>query len=260
MNNNNNILSELKTISPAVANIENKNVYSVPSYYFANLSEEIVRKVKANELLQQPISASYTVPENYFEQLPSAIMGKIEEDSEINFSKNNPYSVPTNYFNTNSNSILEIITNENLSVTHELQEIAPILNNISKNNVYTVPENYFEMNQPFNVRKPAKVIQFTSIVRYAVAAAIIGFISLSTFQFLNSGSKNSTIKQTAKLNVEKEVLKFSDEDIIKFLEDHANGTDAIAQINTPQEDYKSIDVLNNLTEDDIEKYLKETNL
>lgn len=262
MSNNNNILTELKNISTAVATIGNTNVYSVPSFYFDGLSLEILRKIKAEELLQQLSLVSYSVPENYFETVNSEIMNKIYNEEITELTKTNPYSVPINYFKNLASEILNTIKSENVSVEQELETVAPVLNTISRNNIYSVPTNYFKHYDISKITtvSTAKVVRFSSWIKYAAAAVVIGIISIIAFNFFSTSSQIITPNSTATINVEKELQNFSDDEIIKFLDNHANGTDALAQLNTTQEDYNSDELLNNLTEEDIEKYLKETNL
>lgn len=263
MSNKNNILTELKNITQAVANIGNTNVYSVPSFYFDGLSLEILRKINTEELLQQPSSvSSYSVPKNYFENITTEILSKIKNEETTQFSKTNPYTVPSYYFKNLFSEISKTIKSESIAISEEMEMIAPVLNTISKNNVYAVPNNYFNtLNASKSISSSsAKVIRLSSWVKYAVAAIIIGIISITAFTLFTTNNKIATQNSSATINIENELQNFSDDEIIKFLDSHTNGTDAIAQINAPQEDYNSEELLNNFTEEDIEKYLKETNL
>ena len=92
------ILNELKTISPLLAGIEKKNVfsvpettYSVPSGYFDSLSENILNKIKHIEssasdelhsispmLLAIQHENVFISPPGYFEELPAEVIMKIK--------------------------------------------------------------------------------------------------------------------------------------------------------------------------------------
>ena len=91
------ILNELKTISPLLAGIEKKNVfsvpettYSVPSGYFDSLSENILNKIKYTQssasdelhsispmLLAIQHENVFISPPGYFEELPAEVIMKI---------------------------------------------------------------------------------------------------------------------------------------------------------------------------------------
>lgn len=67
----NDILNELKGISPLVAEIPRHNVLSVPEHYFECLDAHVLFK----------INGSYAgVPEGYFESLPNEIMNRIRHE------------------------------------------------------------------------------------------------------------------------------------------------------------------------------------
>lgn len=68
----NDILNELKEISPAVAGIPRNNVLSVPEHYFETLDAHVFFK----------INNKYAgVPEAYFETLPGHIMRRISKET-----------------------------------------------------------------------------------------------------------------------------------------------------------------------------------
>jgi len=70
----NDILNELKDLSPLVAEIPRNNVLSVPEHYFDSLDAHILFK----------INDTYAgVPEGYFERLPGEIMNRIRNEKRV---------------------------------------------------------------------------------------------------------------------------------------------------------------------------------
>src|SRR2546421_668599 len=66
MENKHNNIEELRDVAPAVANLGNYNLYSVPFGYFDSLPDSILCLIKLTEIrLLDP----YSVPNNYFEKL-----------------------------------------------------------------------------------------------------------------------------------------------------------------------------------------------
>ena len=153
------ILQELSQISQAVANINNRNVYSVPAGYFNNLPAQVLAKLTVSAAqANQP--APYSVPEGYFDGLAGSIMAKIKQQtaqqniggvffedavasSIVPPGLPTPYSVPQGYFNSLAgNVVAKIATQQNNSeVSGELNSVAdlPFIPM-----PYTVPQGYFD--------------------------------------------------------------------------------------------------------------------
>src|ERR1700754_1133140 len=110
-----------------------------------------------------------------------------------------------------------------------------MLYSLQNENVFTVPQGYFEnlsTDVLDKVRPQAKVVTMKSrsrnIFKYAVAAAFTGMMALGVFKFTDAPPAKIELPGyvTAGLkvqNVDQELAKISDDDIVKFLE--ANGTD-----------------------------------
>jgi hypothetical protein len=143
MENRNNILNELREISPVVAGISHQVPYSVPAGYFEELAGRLLQLVKAGEagnpVLPKP-NNPYQVPQGYFEVLASTILQRVivEETSTPVLPKtNNPYQVPQGYFEGLANTILQRVkADDNESLSPALQQ--------ANNNPYQVPQGYFE--------------------------------------------------------------------------------------------------------------------
>ena len=203
MEKNTEILNELKTISPLLAEIPRVNVQSVPSGYFENLEERIsIFSLLNQEQTLNPLTKDEKgIPAGYFENLPGSILSKVKE-------------------------------------MEGRDEYFPILNSLKNKHVFQIPEGYFE-NLSYSILskihpvEKAKVISITGKTwwKYMAAALIAGLMLVSTLYFVNTGSKNdSTYLAAAKeyqtnSQFEKGIASLKDDDIIAFLETHGNITD-----------------------------------
>ncbi len=148
-----------------------------------------------------------------------------------------------------------------------------MLYSIQNENVFEVPQGYFDnlSEEVLNKVNPQpKVINMqkrsSTFLKYAVAAAFTGIVALSVFKF--TGTKVGADTELANYvkdglqiqNVDQELAKISDADIVKYLE--ANGTDVKAAFVAnsidgnelpAQEDYL-------LDEQALDKYLNSINL
>ena len=241
MENSIDILNELKELSPVVAAIEKVNVFTVPDGYFVHLSADILMGIE-NGLTNNDSSVSSVadVPNGYFDSLPTTILSKIKaldaEDAAV-----------------------------------EIKALSPMLYSIQNENVFEVPKSYFEnlSDDVLNKLKPqAKVVTLqrraSAFLKYAVAAVFTGAMVLGVLKFAG-GDKENTLPDyvTAGLqvqDVDQELAKISDDEIVKFLE--AGGTDvktafvvnSIDENELPsQEDYL-------LDEKALDKYLNSINV
>ena len=73
MEESNEILNELASVSPTLATIDKINVFTVPESYFDNLSQRISTSVFLNEY---PRAQAGEVPHNYFDELSNNIILK----------------------------------------------------------------------------------------------------------------------------------------------------------------------------------------
>lgn len=228
--NRENILSEMKEISLLIAAASDVNVYAVPPGYFETLPENILRKVKEEEIILPNAGLPLTAPpESYFEDLAGNILFRIKSQTKVN------------------------------EVEKELEEVAPLLNTINRENVYTVPSRYFENLQieiPREEKRPAKVISFNSTrknwMRYAMAAAVTGVIAAGILFFPD----NRSGKNTASVgNIREKISTLSNDEIINYLDET---TDAeIAPVNLQSFGNTDFDsYLKNMSDEEIKSYLK----
>ncbi len=241
MENRNDILNELKELSATLAAMEKVNVFTVPQGYFEYLAADIFMGIETETGSVKTASPVGDVPAGYFDGLAGSILAKIKKQ-------------------------------QTEDAATEIRALSPMLYSIQNEQVYQVPPGYFEglSETVLNTVNPQiKVISMkrrtTTFFKYAVAAAFTGVMALGVFKF--TGNTNEKIELPAYVtdglkmqDVDQELAKISDADIVKFLE--ANGTDvktamvagSIDENELPsQEDYL-------LDEKALDKYLNSINI
>ena len=156
------ILDELRSISPVLAEIEKVNVFHVPEGYFIDLDE----KIATNVFLKQDEKNSFQkVPEGYFDSLSSKILSRINEEE---------------------------------SAESEIKSISPALHYLKEEKVFTVPEDYFDDLSDRILNRingqNTKIISFDSPRKwwkYAAAAIITGIITITSLQIFKTTNSNS---------------------------------------------------------------------
>ncbi len=230
MQNRQTILQELQEITPAVATISNRNVYSVPPGYFDGLAGEVLAMIHMESL---PVSMPYSVPQGYFNSFADTVMQKI-------LMQSNPAEHSETY--------------------QELEEIAPLLNTINKGNIYSVPENYFkQFSVNINISQPQVKAKVVSINRnkakwitYLAAACVTGILAIGAFWF-----KNSTQTQPPPVNVEKGIAGLSDDEINNYLNEHPSSGTEVTPAVIEQEVPDVQPIIKNLSTEEIQQYLDE---
>lgn len=225
------ILNELKEISPLIAEIKNKNIYSVVPDYFNNLAENILQRINSdNKLISFSLVTPYKVKEGYFENFSENVLQKIRSQQKT--------------------------LNE---VTDELNGIAPLLNTISKTPLFSVPKGYFENLEvlPNQSLKPqVKVISIVKkFTRYAVAAVIAALMVVAFYLITGKEQKKSAVQA---LNIKSAIKDLRDEEIIEFLSTHSSSgktTTVSSDKNIPAS--KINESLKQMKEEDIQQYLQE---
>ena len=246
MENNVDILNELKELSPIIAGIEKKNVFTVPAGYFENLSEGILAGIAIEENVSNIFSS-----------------GSVDND------------VPHGYFDTLADTILDKIKAQKIiSASEELSALSPMLYSIQNENVFEVPKDYFNSVAETTVArvKPqqTKVVVMnsrrTTFIKYAVAAVFTGVMALGVFKFTNS-NKNDVDPVVAlgdkiarENRFDEELDKVTDADIVKFLE--ANGSDVKAALVASSVDENELPSQEDYLMDEkaLDKYLNSINV
>ena len=155
------ILNELQTISPALAELEKTNVFQVPDGYFTDLEKRISTLAF---LHQDEKNKDLHVPKGYFDELSSKILSKIKSAETDNAQE-------------------------------EISIISPALHYLKKENVFTVPEHYFDnLSNKISEKlthKNAKVISLSvrrKWWKYAAAAVVASAIAIGSLQIYNNST------------------------------------------------------------------------
>ena len=246
MENNVDILNELKELSPIIAGIEKKNLFTVPAGYFENLSEGILAGIAIEENVSNIFSS-----------------GSVDND------------VPHGYFDTLADTILDKIKAKKIiSASEELSALSPMLYSIQNENVFEVPKDYFNRVAETTVSRvklqQTKVVvmnrRSTMVIKYAIAAALTGVMALGVFKFTNSNTNGidpvvALGDKIARENrFDEELDKVTDADIVKFLE--ANGSDVKAALVASSVDENELPSQEDYLMDEkaLDKYLNSINV
>lgn len=236
------ILQELQELSPVVAAVPLCNVFTVPPHYFEWLPTQVLLATQHNPAMP-------AVPAGYFEQFASSVMDRIkaedvetvtEETARLSpeiaaIGTENVFTVPKYYFEESRSALAA-----NAGVAAETELISPLVAGIGRTNVFNVPQGYFAQ---FKVEIPAqsgeaKVIDMRGRLfsfKYAVAAALIGLISMSTLFMLHNNSQQTAAgvavmaeasEMIQQNNVDETFNTLSDDAIVSFLESKGQDVDA----------------------------------
>lgn len=248
MYNNEDILNELNSISPALVSLQRLNVFTVPENYFENFSNALLVEINHRGPSLLPVEAvnMMDVPAGYFDNLAENILAKIKAAQPQ-------------------------------TVVEEIKELSLALSATGNDNVFSVPGRYFEDLPEIilsQVNKPAKVVAMkprSSFARYAAAAVVTGIMGLSLFSVFNKKSSvNDTplaasviadAKKIMQTNSFDKVLEtVSDDEIVGYLQN--NGQDVKAALVAAAMDTKDLpsedDYITN--ENTLNNFLEELNI
>ncbi|MCW3117759.1 MAG: hypothetical protein JWM28_1841 [Chitinophagaceae bacterium] len=177
--NNKETIQELKELNSRLASLSPPPAYTVPEGYFENFAAQVLNRIQA-------LNTDDAVEEL---NLLSPVINSI--------SKELPYSVPNGYFDGFENKLMSAIhqPGDYQTAGEELFSLSPLLTSIGKQNPYAVPQGYFEnIENNINLKSNTQTAKTVSMVnrkwfRYAAAAVIIGFVTLTGIQFLNNNSR-----------------------------------------------------------------------
>ena len=191
MKDQTNILSELKTISPAVADL--------------------------------PKSSPFTVPENYFLDFAGGIVAQIKAQETVN------------------------------------EELSPLLASLKNDNPFSTPPGYldqFKVNIDQKNTKVVRLFSLNTVLKYAVAASIVGIIATFVTLFNNK-------EQAGQLAKSFEVTKISSDAFAEYLTENESIEEEdseTAYTNSPsllvQMDAKLVtEILTEIPENEISMYM-----
>ena len=242
------IATEQKLGADPFLNICKDNIYELPNGYFEGLADAILNRVKASE--------AYNVKEEL--NLLSPVLGQLD--------KNSPFTTPDGYFSELSHNVVSGVQAIEF-VNEELENLSPMMGSLKGKVVYLVPEGYFEQFPTTvlnTLRHPsAKVISLSfsrRVIRYAVAAAVIGVLALVTWIMVphagNSGIEvagtgtDTELKQKVKSVSDAEILNYTDDNSVA-LADATSATGAAIG----EKDAK--DLLADVSDEELQHYLEE---
>jgi hypothetical protein len=124
-----------------------------------------------------------------------SILPELNEISRIvaDQSQHTPFEAPEGYFLTFSGRLLQRINSQNTVQ----EELSPLLTALQKENPFTLPPNYLSEFKVHVATEEAKVVplfRLKTVLKYAVAASIIGIIAT----FVTLFSKNEEQSMMAK--------------------------------------------------------------
>jgi len=286
-------LSELREISPTVAELGAESPYKVPTGYFDGLAAQLLQRVKGIEdevspILEGASSNPFTVPQGYFENLAETILKRIKagntesagEELEIlspllnKLGKKTPFSTPEGYF--------EELTENAVSgakaidfVNEELENLSPVISGLQNKQVYRVPTGYFEslptiLLEKATTQRPARVVKmnFTrKVVRYAAAAVIAGGLIVSGW-FYFANSKGTTVPDDSGLGpiagipkpIADSLNNISEEGLQNYLENQNDATADAPVINNADNEIKPSDMkamLADVSDEELQQYLEQ---
>lgn len=252
------ILTEIKEISPLLADLWGRNVFEVPEGYFNSFSENI-QEIILTEKIRSYSSGHSTqqdIPEGYFNTLSSEILRKIKpeeqkEDADDNAlnkfldnqsEKKNVFATPEGYFENLSTKIFDRIA-QSEDIDDDEDSTPDFLKEGTKTNVFTVPKDYFEqlpqkILSQLNLETKGRVVPLfrRSVFRYSVAAVLAVLVFLAIFFKVSDFSRNNSfavvnkhtvpdkaaLKYNSEKAFEKGIASLTDDQIIAYLESHGS--------------------------------------
>jgi hypothetical protein len=215
MTPDNQIFAELQGISSFLAGIPRRSPYAAPVGYFDQLPQLMLQKIQSADNPQQELAA-----------LSPLLAG---------LSKKSPFTAPDGYFNQVPGEIAEGVSA--IEQTNEVPEsLHPMLVAARHINPYRVPENYFEQLPALVLQKrpvTGKLIGINKTwLKYAAAAAVIGFVALAGWLYQPKPVVIDTPKSGKELSTEVaiEMNQLSDEAFVEFADSTQllyNGSTAI---------------------------------
>ena len=240
MTTRNIILNELKELGSSLGNYGPQNTYTVPNGYFEGLPTQILNRIRAFEATDAKGELAYLSP----------LLG--------NGSKEMPYSVPEGFFQNLTDAILQKISKrgDHQTFEEEIETLSPLLSSLKNKNPYSVPAGYFG-SLGLN-KKETKVVSITRRrwYRLAVAAVIIGVVTIGALLFIKSKQvdPNKNPEKWISTNVNKKVSEEKIDEFVKLAEDETlNTTDESDE--SKQAEIKEL--MKDVTEKEIQDFLND---
>jgi hypothetical protein len=171
-----------------------------------------------------------------------------------------PFNIPqASYFESFPKHILQKIQN------YEEDPSLDFLGNLDQEVPFSVPEGYFNQFKPTipnEIIKSAKIIPFSNVLRYAIAATIVGVVTIWGFQSENNHISDSDPYVTMEASIENISMDAYD----SYLNEDA--VSGIPELQNDESDMQStvlveinkdviIEILQEIPEKDISLYLNQ---
>ena len=208
MESNDEILDEIRGISPLLASMSKKQVFLIPGDYFRHLEAKLL------------------------ENRNCPVLTSISKTTS---------NIPTEYFNQLPEEILKLIKSTSSSPTEELKKVSPLLYALKSENPLIIPPDYFnqfEHNILFNVEPQTRLIRLkkrNSAWQYARAAVMTGVIAISALMVYNTQAPFGIVSGRAEYiesgrykseqQINEGISKLPDEEVIKYLENSGDAAD-----------------------------------
>jgi hypothetical protein len=285
----NEILNELRQLSPVIAEIGRGNVFTLPEHYFEGFAGMVMVRIHAMQKNEPALSSlqslgknlSFTPPppgyfdgfaDNMLNRIKAASISSVDEEMAMlspflsRIKKEMPYGVPQGYFEFFSGSVTESVRAIDF-VNSGLEHLSPVMNDLRNKNPYTVPSNYFEQ-LPGRIlslaeaegRPAAKIFSMGSRrtwLKFAAAAVLIGVMSTISFFALNKKTMVTNSDPIASLS------KVSDDEMVSYLQNQDLAIPDSSLTNSPlatidlSSGNDANDLLSNISDDELQQYVNE---
>jgi hypothetical protein len=193
MNGTNEILEELRSLSPSVAAISRRTPYEVPEGYFTGFPVLVLGRVAGWKGAK---SLTYSVPEGYFDRFAQDVLARIKtgaaagtlSPADVALAAGGEASDPVSPVLAQIGRVTPYQTPEGY-----FEELTPLLAVLKDKNPYAVPEGYFDsLSEVITARtgqmighemREGKVVSLGSRARrsigwlkYSAAAVVAGLI------------------------------------------------------------------------------------
>ncbi len=238
MNNRDSIRDELKALDSQLPDSAERAPFSVPDGYFEGFAASVMARIKG----QQELSAADEI-----QQLSPLLAG---------ISRTMPFSLPDQYFSDNLDSLYAVVAEE---------PVPSFLSTDGKAMPYSLPEGYFEglggqIAGKIEEKPTGRVVSMRPrIMRWAVAAIMIGIVAISGIAYFNSnGSKKTDIPVDNPQWVATKLQNVSPKDIDEFVRSaDATTSTAAAPKSTEAKTTEVKKILHGVSDQELDEFLSQ---
>lgn len=188
---------------------------------------------------------------------PNPILSELSSISQLvaDLPKNTPFEAPKSYFTNFSEQISTKIKTQET----EKEALSPLLQSLKKENPYTLPSDYhiqFRVDTSMNETQVVKLFNLKAVLKYAVAASIIGIITTFVFLFSINEKQIQLAKSTDQSSISADAFAMFLNDVISIEEDELVNTLEDSQSLLVQMDANMVrEILSEIPENEISNYI-----